>query len=75
MNKEVISFGNIETEKLKFHHPKNLILLQDVDIDNIQMSSMISSGEKNQKQFIGYKDNDDYTIKQLQRYFRKLAPM
>lgn len=47
MNKEVISFGNIETEKLKFHHPKNLILLQDVDIDNIQMSSMISSGEKN----------------------------
>ena len=46
MNKEVISFGNIEIEKLKFHHPKNLILLQDVDIDNIQMSSMISSGEK-----------------------------
>ena len=46
MNKEVISFGNIEIEKLKFHHLKNLILLQDVDIDNIQMSSMISSGEK-----------------------------
>ena len=35
MSKEIIAFGNIEWEKSKFHHRKNLILLEDIDTDNI----------------------------------------
>ena len=35
MSKEIISFDNIELEKRKFHHYKNLILLQDVVINNM----------------------------------------
>ena len=39
-------------------------MLEDVDIDNILISGMGSSGEKNYKYFIDYKD-DDYKIKPL----------
>ena len=28
MNKEIITFGDIEIEKRKFHHHKNLILFE-----------------------------------------------
>ena len=37
-------FVNIETQ---IHHRKNLILLEDIDIEKIRCSSMVSSGEKN----------------------------
>ena len=47
MGKEIITFGNIEIEKRKFYHRKNLILLEDLYIDNIQASSVVSSGKKN----------------------------
>ena len=40
---------NIEIEKRKFLHCKNLVFLVDADIDNIVISSMVSSGEKNIK--------------------------
>ena len=33
MSKEIITFGDIEVEKHKFHHCKNLALLEDVDIN------------------------------------------
>ena len=46
MSKKIIAFGNVKIEKLKFHHRKNLILLEDGDIDNTLISSMTSSGEK-----------------------------
>ena len=46
MNKEIITFADIEIEKLKFFHCINLILLKDVDIDNILIFSIISSSEK-----------------------------
>ena len=36
-----------EVEKHKFHHHKNLILLEVIDIKNIQLSSMVFSGKKN----------------------------
>ena len=45
MGQITIKFGNIETEKRKVHHCKNL--LQDIYTDSILMSSMISSGKKN----------------------------
>ena len=63
MSKEITAFGNIEIEKLKFHHCKNLISLEDVDIDKIQVL-VVFSGEKDYKYFIGYKD-DDHKIKPL----------
>ena len=57
MCKEIIAFGNNDIEKRKFHHHKNLILLEGVNIDN-----MVSSGEKYYKYFIGYID-DNYVTK------------
>ena len=35
MSKIIIAFSNIEIEKRKFHHCKNLILLEGLDIDNV----------------------------------------
>ena len=58
-------FDNIEIEKLKFHHGKNLILLKDLDNNNKEVSSIVSSGKKKYKYLIGYKDDDDYKIKAL----------
>ena len=52
MGKESIAYGDIEIEKRKFYHSKNLILLRSKDIDKIQLSRMVSSGEKNYKSFI-----------------------
>ena len=57
-------YERINKEKCKIHHHKDLILLED--INSILISSMISSGEKIYKYFIGYKDDDDdYKIKPL----------
>ena len=47
MVKEIKTFADIEIEKRTFHHRKNLILLKHVDIDNIQVSSMVFPSEKN----------------------------
>ena len=49
MNKRIVSLGNIEIEKRKFHYRKNLILLEYVAMNKILLFSMISSGEKNYK--------------------------
>ena len=64
MGKRIIRLGNTEIKKWKCHHRKNLILLEDLDIDKTQVCSMTSSGEKNYKYFIGCKD-DDHKIKSL----------
>ena len=37
MNKEIITFGDIETEGQKFHHYKNPFFEQDPDTDNINI--------------------------------------
>ena len=63
MGQEIIVFDNIEIEKRKFHHHKNYILFEDVDIDKTHVFSMVSTGEKNYKHFISYIDDDDYVIK------------
>ena len=65
MGKKITAFGNIEIGKCKFYNCKNPTLLEDLDIDKIQVSSMVSSAEKNYKYFIGYKDFDDDKIKPL----------
>ena len=41
MNKKN-TFGDIEIEKRKFHRHKNLILINDVDIDKIYLSNKVS---------------------------------
>lgn len=46
MSKEIRAFCKTETENCKFHHCKNLIFSEDADTDNIQMPSIVSSGEK-----------------------------
>ena len=65
MGKGFITFSDIEIKRRKFHYRKNLILFEDLDINNAQLTSMVSSGEKNCELFIGYKDHDDYKIKPL----------
>ena len=54
MGKEILTFGDTETGKNKFHHHKSPIFLKDVDIEKILVSNKISSGGKNYKYFIGY---------------------
>ena len=46
MDKEIITFGDIEIEERKFHQHKNLIYFEYVGITNIKVSSRVSSGEK-----------------------------
>ena len=60
MGKEILTFGDIEIEKISFivRH-KTLTLLRDVDIEKVLVSNKISFGEKNYKYFIGYLYNDN----------------
>ena len=74
-----ITFGYTETEKFNFHHRKNLFIYLFIyfvfevsDIDNIQVSSMVSFSEKNYKCFIGYKDGD-HKIKPLRIMLSKTS--
>ena len=64
MYKGQIKNYNVEIEKRKFYYRKNLILLEDGDIKEIQVSSMAYSGEKNCIYFISNKD-DNHKIKTL----------
>ena len=54
IDKEIITFGDIEIEKHKFYHHKTPIFLKDINIDIVLVSKKISSGTKNYKCFIGY---------------------
>ena len=66
MGKAVIMTGDIEIEKRKLYHRKNLISPKD---GKIQVSSMVSSDKKKYKYLIGYKD-DDHKSQPL----RKMSP-
>ena len=77
MGKEIIVCAKIEIKKRKFYHHKNLILLEDVDIDKMQVCSMVSPSEKIYIYIyiyinIGYKDND-YKIKPLRTILPKTS--
>ena len=41
MSKAIIKFGDIKVKKYKFHHRKNLILLEDVEIKKMQVSNTV----------------------------------
>ena len=44
--KQIMAFGDIETEKHKFHNHKNPILIDEVYIDKILISNKISFDRK-----------------------------
>ena len=46
MDKEIITFGNTEVEKYKFHKLKKPILIFDVNIDRMMVSSKVPYGYK-----------------------------
>ena len=46
MSKYITARGKNEIKKRKFHHCKNLILLEDADINKILICSIVSSVEK-----------------------------
>ena len=76
MRKEkIITLGNIKIEKRKFHLCENLISLEDVDVGNIQVSTMAYCSEKSYRYFISYKVGDDYKIKPLHVILPKRALM
>ena len=47
-------------------------MLEDVDFDNMQLSSMVSSQKKDYKYSIGYQD-DDYKVKPLRTMLLKTS--
>ena len=62
MNKEIITFGDIEIEKHKFRYSKYPININNVGIDKIIISNKVSFAKKI-KYFIGYKnDEKDNTL-------------
>ena len=52
MDKESLTFGDIEIKKNKFYRHKSPIFLKDVDIEKVLVSNKIQ--QKNYKYFIGY---------------------
>ena len=46
MDKKVIKFGDIEIEKQKFHQHKNLMLINNIDINKTVVFDKISFGKK-----------------------------
>ena len=66
LKKEIITFGDVEIQKGKFHHSKNPVLLQDGDIDNRMISIEVPFCKNDFNYFIciGNKD-DDKKVNQL----------
>ena len=50
MGKEIITFGNTEIEKTRFHQYKNLVSIYYVNIDRIVVSSKAPLGKKDFKE-------------------------
>ena len=54
IGKEILTFGDIEVEKHKFHRHQTPIFLIDLDIEKLLVSNKFFFGKKNYKYFIGY---------------------
>ena len=57
MGKEILTFGDIESDKTKSYYHTTPTFLKDVDIKKVLVCSKISFGEKNYKYCIGYLHN------------------
>ena len=55
MDKKVIKFDDTEIEKYEFYQHKNAILINNIDINEIVVSTKLPSGKQYFKYFIGYK--------------------
>ena len=53
IEKENITFSDIEIEKINFTAIRLLFFKKDVDIEKVLVSNKISSGKNNYKYFIG----------------------
>ena len=58
IGKEILTFGDIEIEKIIFTVIKVLFFLEDVDPEKVLVSNKIFPCEKNYKYFIGFLYND-----------------
>ena len=70
MDKEILTFGNIDIEKNKLYRHKTPIFLGDVDIEKVLVSKKISFGEKNYKYFTGHL-YDNHKVKPLHKMLPK----
>ena len=57
MGKGIVTFGDTEIEKHKFHQHRSPISIRDVDINKVIVSKKVSFGKKGSKYFIVYKDD------------------
>ena len=56
MGKQIITFGNTEIEKHKFHQHKSPVSIYDVNVDRTEVPNRFPFGKKDFKHFIGYED-------------------
>ena len=70
LKKTVITFGDIEIEKQKFHQHKRPISIKNININKIVVSNKVSFGKKSFKHLIGYKDTE---IRFLCIFFPKMS--
>ena len=54
--KEIITLGDTEVKKHKFHQYKSPISINDADISKIVVSNRVRFGKRGFKYFIGYED-------------------
>ena len=60
VNKEIITLGDTDFEKRKFHYSKYPINLNNVDLDKMIIFIQISFGKKSFKYFISYKSDEEF---------------
>ena len=60
-----------EIEEFKFHQYKNLILINNIDINEIDVSNKLLFSKQDFKYFLGYKDNQE--IKPLCIFFPEIS--
>ena len=71
MEKTVITFGDIEIQKQKFHQRKRRISIKNVNIDKKVASNKAPLGRRGFEYFIG--DKDPKKIKALCIFFPKIS--
>ena len=72
VGKAILTFVNIEIEKIRFCHHNAPIFLVDVDIEKVLVSNKISFREKNCQYFIGYLYNGN-KVKPLNKMLPKTS--
>ena len=64
LHKEMLKFGKLYVKKRKFHAvTKNSIYINDVDIQNIVVTSRYSISKKCFRYFVGYANQSDDDLK------------